>query len=143
MDKTSTTDGIAARPTGREPLTDAQIADACRAAGMKVTGTDEEIAAAIRTAYANVVAQFTLVWNTIRPIMEQLVALDLADIAGPEAEHSCNCLCGMHRTEGMFCAGSASRVVDLTSRMFGLTPVSMCPACADWWTSRAGEVVAG
>jgi hypothetical protein len=56
--------------------------------------------------------------------------------------HGCHCLCGMHKADGMFCAGEASGAIPLTGPL-GLVVVPMCDRCARWWLNRCLGELAG
>lgn len=62
---------------------------------------------------------------------------------GP-SEHGCHChcLCGMHKADGMFCAGDADGAIPLKGP-YGLVVVPMCSPCAEWWLCRDAAELAG
>lgn len=100
-----------------------------------------QVAEDLLAAFQPLVVHIHRVATDLRPALRQLAEAYEAVQRGelsielPPPERGCHCLCGMHKADGMFCAGAAAGAIPLTGPL-GLVVVSMCDPCAGWWLNR-------
>jgi hypothetical protein len=80
-------------------------------------------------------------------IGSMVVGVDFTAVAGrhgqpaPE-DTSCHCLCGIHKSAGMFCAGVRAWTVTLLTEVVPPSAdVPLCGPCATWWVGHHSDRV--